>query len=342
MRSNSDSMQLYWFPGYAATRSIFDFTHDVMKIEIPGFQLTPEESNNFGNVITLPGGAGYYIIGKSLVDTEFTVVSGSEGLFASVPEKVANFVFSPDGDAAAHLYFMDKDGLHYGHIVRETAQRSSLDSHRLVPLSILPMENSPLCILGSSTGGETWLFYINQQSDGYRLVIVECQTTSITAYSVIPLSITAAPVSIEVSRNQIALVCSNATLVYGTLSVDGNIMNATLDNHITGLTSGCVQCAFSGDGDTLFWPTTVAGTHYINFQNRMTGTSVSYPTVGVYTALKCGPDQIIYGLSTTSRSPSTLLTVTPDNLNGDYSVLEIYSYTNGGYFPSTGWSVYSN
>ncbi|WP_312414331.1 hypothetical protein [Pseudescherichia sp.] len=343
MNMNATSMQNYWFPGSANQRSIFNFTNGVLDIESPGFPLVPEDSDNFGNVITLPDAVGYYIIGKYLVDSAFTTVAGSTGIFDALTPTVANCMFAPDiyEKNAAHLYYIDNNGLHYGHITRDLVQRSSLDTLLKVTLTLPPIANSPLCILGHPSGEGNWLFYINKQDDSLKLVVVYCLgSDEISSYS-LTLSGSGMPVSIDAYKNRIALVCDDASLVYGVLTAKDSAMTIAVSGRIDGLSPDCIQSAFSAEGNSLFWLTKEPDGCYVNYRNMTTGTVTSTLTSGNYAAMKCGPDNIIYGLSCKTRSASTLLTVTPKNVSDDFSVSEIFASANGGYFPATGWNLYS-
>lgn len=343
MNMNAKYMQNYWFPGSANQRSIFNFTNGVLDIESPGFPLVPEDSDNFGNVITLPDGVGYYIIGKYLVDSAFTTVAGSTGIFDDLTPTVANCMFAPDIDEknAAHLYYIDNNGLHYGHITRDLVQKSSLDTLLKMPLTLPPVASSPLGILGHPSGGGCWLFYINKQDDSLKLVVVYClKCDEISSYS-ITLPGSGMPVSIDTFKNRIALVCDDVSLIYGVLTAKDSAMSIAMSGRIDGLSPDCIQSAFSAEGNSLFWLTKEPDGYYVNYRNMTTGAVISTPTSGNYAAMKCGPDNIIYGLSSKTRGASTLLTVTPKNVADDFSVSEIFASANGGYFPATGWNLYS-
>lgn len=343
MTMNTESMQNYWFPGHANQRAIFDFTEGVLNIELPGFPLVPTDSNNFGNVITLPGGVGYYIIGKYLVDSGFTPVAGAEGIFDNLDTSIANCAFAPDTTAGsdAHLYFIDSTGLHYGHITRSVSQNSSLDTLSQVSLTLPPISRSPLCIQGNASDDTQWLYYLSLQDSLMRLVVVCVKGGTELSSCGVTLPGSGVPVSIEICKNHIALTCDDASLVYGSLSASGEVMIINLEDSVSGLSPDCVQCAFSADGNTLFWLTKQAGRCYVNYKSLVTTMLNSSAVSGNYIALKCGPDQIVYGLSHLTLSSPTLLTVTPTGQADAFSVAEILVSTNGGYFPATGWNVYS-
>lgn len=339
----SGNMQKYWYPGRANQRSIFDFTNDVLDIESPGFPLVPEDSDNFGNVITLPTGWGYAIIGKYIVDTNYTVVTGADGIFDRLSGTIANCSFAPDVNTenAAHLYYIDTDGLHYGHIQRKINQESVLDTLMTVSLAMPAMTNSPLAILGNATGEGYWLFYLHQQDNIKKLITSWVEAGVEVASSAILFPGEGIPVSIEVYQNQIALVCDDGCLVYGSLVASGQKLAVTLNDRIPGLSKKCVQCTYSADGNSLFWLSKQDKVHYINYRNLTTGADTRAETVGHYIAVKCGPDQVIYGLSHLTNSSSTLLVITPNAQKDDFSISESFDSANGGYFPSCGWNTYS-
>lgn len=336
-------MQDYWFPGYASQRSIFDFTNGVLNIESPGIPLVPEDSNNFGNVITLNNDVGYYIIGKYLMDSAYNVVSGSGGIFDKAPANIACCAFAPDvnNNNAAHLYFIDAEGLHYGNIKRSMINESSIDSLNLIALSLPPMQNSPLSIMGDRYADGNWLFYISQQDDTQRLVVAYCSAAQEITTTHVLLPSAGMPISIDVCKNRIAVVFDDASLLYGTLTVSNKMMSVAIDDSINGLSHECVQSAFSASATSLFWLTKESKVGYINFRNMLTGAVTRQATVGIYKALKRGPDNAIYGLCHRTKGSSTLLIITPTGPEEEYSVSEIFASANGGYFPATGWSVYS-
>ena len=344
MNANSISMQDYWFPGSANQRAIFDFTNGVLEIESPGFPLVPEDSVNFGNVITLSDNLGYYIIGKYLVDSNFTVVAGSDAIFNNANADVANCAFAPvvNESNAAHLYFIDNAGLHYGHISQNVFRHSTLDALTLVPLTFAPAENSPLCILGDADGNGNWLFYFTVQDALFKLVTVYCEAAVERSSTLLSAPDTELPVSMDIHKNKIALVYESGRLVYGSLTAAGETMNVTLDGSITGLSAVFIQSAFSADSHSLFWITNDAGVHNLNHLNMITGKITTTAVSGNYKALKRGPDDVIYGLSFKTQRSSTLLIVTPNNLANDFSVSEIFTPANGGYFPATAWNVYTS
>lgn len=341
--SSTTGLQNYWFPGEANARAIFDFTSGVLSIESPGFPLVPEDSNNFGNVITLSDSVGYYIIGKYLVDAVFTTVTGSEGIFDKLVADIANCAFAPDlSDAdAAQLYFIDSDGLHYGHIKRNLLQESSLDILATVSLALPPEVSSPLCILGDPTGQGNWLFYVATQNRIPKLVVSYCEAGVEILSQSFDLPKYGTPTHIDVYKNKISIIYNTCTLHYGTLIALDKLMTVTLDGTLTGLSVDCIQSAFSADGNSLFWLTKHLGSCNVNYVNLTTGAVVSSPTSGVYKALKCGPDNTLYGLSQTTLSASTLLTVVPTAAADEFSISEIFTPANGGFFPATGWGLYS-
>lgn len=340
MNFNSETFQQFWFPGSANNRYIFDFTNDVMQIESPGFPLVPTDSDNFGNVITLPGGTGYYIIGKYLMDSTYKSVENSETLFQSLPANVANCAFAPDpsNQDYARLYFIDSNGLNYVHINRNISNVSSVDVTAIIPLQLPPMANSPLSILGDAINDANWLFYISEQDGIYKLVSVYCKESQATTFSSVFLPCGGIPTCIDISGNNISVLRNNASLVFGTFTLADGIVDVNMKEAITGLSSVCIQSAFSVDGNTLFYLTEENKTHVLNAINLTTNATIKSTTTGKYIALKRGLDNIIYGLSTKTVSSSTVLTVTPNTTADDFSVSEFFSPVNGGYFPSSGWS----
>lgn len=340
MTFNSETYQQYWFPGSANNRSIFDFTNDVMQIESPGFPLVPVDSDNFGNVITLPGGTGYYILGKYLMDSTFKTVADASGLFDSLPANVANCAFAPDASAAddAHLYFIDSVGLNYAHIKRNLMNDSSVDAKAIIALPVEAMINSPLSIVGDTANGGCWLFYVAEKDGMYKLVNVYCKDNQVVSHSAVFLPCGGVPTCIDISKNNIAIQRNNASLVYGQFTIAGNVLDVHLAESVTGLSTVFIQSAFSVDGNTLFYVTEEDKKHVLNALNLTTGGVTKSFTTGKYIALKRGLDNIIYGLSVKTTSSSTVLTVTPNTAADDFSVAEFFSAVNGGYFPSTGWS----
>jgi hypothetical protein len=338
----SSAMQNYWFPGHANQRSIFDFTSGVMDIQTPGFPLVPEDSDNFGNVITLENDVGYYILGKYLMDGNFSVVSGSDGLFNKIPANIACCTFAPDNanTSSAHLYFIDSDGLHYAHISRNIFKESSIDTLALVSLVYKPIENSPLCILGDSVGGGNWLIYVSVVNNLKRLVTIYCEADTVLDSEQTLLPIQDNPVSIDIYKNNAAIVFDSYCLLYGSITASDKKMAISIDGMITNLSNDCVQTAFSATGKYLFWLTKISEQCFINYMDILSGTVTTIQTSGVYKALKRGADNVIYGLHNLTLNSSTLLTITPNDQLGNFSVLEIFATANGGYFPATGWDVY--
>ena len=339
MTSTSDSYQKYWFPGSANDRYIFDFTNDVMQIESPGFPLVPTDSDNFGNVITLPSGVGYYILGKYLMDSTYKTVENSEELFVNLPENIANCSFAPDNNdpKCAHLYFIDSAGLNYAHINRNVINDSSVDVMAIVSLDIPAIENSPLSIIGDSINGGNWLFYISKKDEVYKLESVYCEESQVSAKCSVFLPLGGIPTCIDIMNNNIAVLCNDNSLAYGTFKISGNVVDINFVDSIKDLSSDFTQSAFSTDGNTLFYLTEENSMNILNSQNLTTNTIKKSTTVGKYAALKLGPDKIIYGLSIKTADSSTVLTVTPNTVADEFSVAEFFSPVNGGYFPSTGW-----
>jgi hypothetical protein len=339
MNINIDMMQLYWFPGNANQRSIFDFNSGVLQIESPGFPLVPVDSNNFGNVITLADGTGYSLLGKYLMDSNFSTVNNTESLFSNLSPTVANCSFSPDFNNKnyANLYFIDSGGLNYVHISRNLLKESTADVIAIMPLTLPPMLNSPLCILGDSINGGNWLFYITEYNKVHKLVSLYCKDGQSTSYSSVFLPCGGAPICIDVKSNRIAIIRDDASLVYGEIVVQTESIDVQFTEIISGLSSTLIQSAFSADGNSLFYMTDIGGAHYVNYRNLTTGSITQEPTTGKYIALKCGPDDVIYGLSIKTIGTATLLTVTPTTPVDGFSVSEILVPTNGGYFPATEW-----
>ncbi|EOC1312799.1 hypothetical protein [Cronobacter turicensis] len=335
--------QNYWFPGKANQRSIFDFTNDVLNIESPGFPLVPVDSDNFGNVITLENDIGYYILGKYLMDSTFTVVTGSSGIFDKVPENISCNAFAPDTNNAnaAHLYFIDSDGLHYGHISRDILKESSIDRLSLISLTYAPVPNSPLCLLGDSINGGNWLVYISIENNLKRLVAVYCKADVVLDCEQTLLPIQDNPVNIDMYKNRIAIVFKTYNLLYGTVSVTDMKMSIAINGMIANISADCVQTAFSASGSTLFWLTKTFGKCSVNYMDLLSGVITTTATTGVYQALKRGADNVIYGLNHQTSGSSTLLAVTPNGMLNDFSVSESFVTANGGYFPATGWDIYS-
>lgn len=337
------TMQNYWFPGDANQRSIFDFTAGALDIGTPGFPLVPEDSNNFGNVITLENDVSYYIIGKYLIDANFAVVSGSDNILNKTPATIACCAFAPDQSNAdaAHLYFIDSEGLHYGHISRNLIKESSIDALACLPLTYAPVLNSPLCLLGDSINGGNWLVYIGMKNNLKRLIAVYCEAGTVVDCEQTLLPVQDNPVSIDICNNRIAIVFQTGNLLYGKLSVSEKKMTIAIDGMITEMSSDCVQTAFCATAQSLFWLTRTSGNGFINYMDMLSGTVTTVATGGNYKALKRGPDNVIYGLSHLKAGTPTLLTVTPNGSPNDFSVSEIFVSASGGYFPSTGWDVYS-
>jgi hypothetical protein len=340
MTFNSETYQQYWFPGSANNRCIFDFTNDVMQIESPGFPMVPVDSDNFGNVITLPGGTGYYILGKYLMDSTFKTVADASGLFDNLPANVANCAFAPDVSAEddAHLYFIDSFGLNYAHIKRNLINDSSIDEKAIIALPVKAMVNSPLSIVGDTANGGCWLFYVSEIDGTYRLVNVYYKDNQVVSHSAVFLPHGGVPTCIDISKNNIAVMRNNASLLYGQFTITGNVVDVNLTESVTGLSTVFIQSAFSVDGNTLFYVTEEDNKNMLNTLNLTTGGVTKLNTTGKYIALKRGLDNIIYGLSIKTTRSSTVLTVTPNTVADDFSVAEFYSPVNGGYFPSSGWS----
>lgn len=335
--------QNYWFPGQANHREIFDFTGNILNIETPGFPLAPHDSNSFGNVITFENESGYYIIGKYLMDNNFSVVTGSEGIFDNVPSDIPCCSFAPDisNPAAAHLYYIDDEGLHYCHITQNIAKESIISSPVLVSLPLPPGKNSSLCILGDGSGTGNWLFYTSGEKETHVIAAAYCEADSTLCVETTLLNNENNIINIDICQNKIALLTQNADLVYGTISAAGNTMSVAIDATINNLSDDCVQTAFSSSSSSLFWLTKNMEKCAINELNYLTGKVTTTNVKGDYIALKCGPDDVIYGLDQRELGSSTLLTITPDNNLGTYSIAEIYLATSGGYFPATGWFAYT-
>ncbi|WP_297116174.1 hypothetical protein [uncultured Enterobacter sp.] len=335
--------QNYWFPGHANHREIFDFTGNILNIETPGFPLAPHDSNNFGNVITLENESGYYIIGKYLMDNNFSVVTGSDGIFDNVPSDIPCCTFAPDmsNPAAAHLYYIDEEGLHYGHISKNIAKESTISAPVLVSLPLPPDKDSPLCILGDGSGTGNWLFYSSGEKDTHVIAAAYCEADSVLCVESTVLNNENNIINIDICQNRISLLTQNADLMYGTLSAADNKMSVDIDYTINNLSSDCIQTAFSSSASSLFWLTKNMEGCAINQLNYLTGEVVTTTVKGDYIALKCGPDNIIYGLDRRELGSSTLLTIMPDDDLGTYSIAEISLATSGGYFPATGWFAYN-
>lgn len=339
MNISTDVRQNYWFPGTANHRSIFDFTQDVMQIQTPGFPLVPVDSDNFGNVISLSGGNGYYIIGKYVMDYNFSPVENTEDLLVNVQPTVANCAFAPDlaDSNNAQLYFIDKEGLHYVHLKQNILKESTADIISLVSLPVLPLANSPLCILGDAENGGNWLFFITSKEDIYYLASVYCKESKMTNIRETPLPVNGIPTFIDIKNSTIAIHQNTNSLIHGTLSINDNVAETQFIDTISGLSTTFFQSAFSVDGNSLFYVTEESRKYYLNCYNLTTGVITKTPTVGKYIALKCGVDNIIYGLSVKTSASATLLVVTPTEIADQFSISETYVSVSGGYFPSTGW-----
>ncbi|WP_312583996.1 hypothetical protein [Atlantibacter sp.] len=339
MYAQSESFQQYWYPGSANNRYIFNFSSGVLEINSPGFPLVPEDTENFGNVITLPDGSGYSLLGRYLMDSDFKVVSKSEGIFDNLALDIANCAFAPETDNLqnALLYFIDVDTMKYAHITHNTFQESVVDVLIEVPLALDPAANSPLSIQGDTQGHGNWLFYITQTQETYALVCVFCQGNQTKNSSHVFLPPGGVPVSIDIQGNRLTIVRDDNTLDYGTFIRSEQGVYFQWQNLISNLTDNFVQSAFSKDGTLLFYTTDTDSQYQLHAFNVITGTTVDTPLAGHYFALKRGPDNIIYGLSRKGASPSTLLAITPTNKMDEFSISEILTPANGGFFPSTAW-----
>jgi len=341
MISNS-SFQKLWFPGEKNNRSIFNFNNGVLNIESPGFPLVPEDKNNFGNVITLGNGVGYYIIGKYLVDDHFKVINDSNGIFDNISMEIPCTAFAPDYEnpKSAFIYYIDYLGLHVGHIKRNLINESSLDSLVTVSLTHTPSSNTPLAILGDASGNGLWVFYISDDNDLQKLIAAHIVTGVEVNRSKFNLTNQSGPINIDISKSRIAILFKDKCLHYGMLYLSKESVSIEIAGEIENISPYCVQSAFSSTSNSLFW---LEEKHSKNYLKRLNISSLAIESSLVnncYKSLKCGPDNIIYGLSKSTNNQPTLLMATPNGLIEEFSVTEAIVPTEGGYFPANGWSVY--